>query len=184
MAVRELLVDPAELDCSHIVADIHAIREAIPQRGSMEQLTAIVLDDPVRRLCVGYKDIAADDFWAAGHMPGMPIMPGVLMCEAAAQVFSYHINRHDLSGAQVVGFGGLDKVRFRGVVKPGDRLVIACQLTKLRRGRAMHCSFQGFVGATLVCDGALVGVPLPVDALQLKSDEPPRSASPRNGAPR
>jgi 3-hydroxyacyl-[acyl-carrier-protein] dehydratase len=184
MSVRELIIDPAEIDCSQIVADVNAIRSINPQRGPMEQLTAVVLDNPVRHLCVGYKDIAEDEFWVGGHMPGMPIMPGVLMCEAAAQVFSYHINRHDLSGAQMLGFGGLDKVRFRGVVKPGDRLVIACQLTKLRRGRAMHCSFQGFVGANLICEGRLVGVPLPVDALQSNSESLPRSMTSRNSAPR
>jgi 3-hydroxyacyl-[acyl-carrier-protein] dehydratase len=166
MAVRELLVDPATLDLDHVVADLDAIRKFIPQRGPMEQLTAIVVDDLERHLCVGYKDITDEDFWTGGHMPGMPIMPGVLMCEAAAQVFSYHCQRHDLSGAQVVGFGGLDKVRFRGVVKPGDRLVIACQVMKFRRGRLVHADFQLFVGTTLVCEGSLLGVPLPVDALK------------------
>jgi len=165
MPARDLIIDPAEVDCSQIVATIDQIRQHIPQRGPMEQLTAIVLDDLDRHLCVGYKDVTADEFWVDGHMPGMPLMPGVIMCEAAAQVFSYHIQRHDLSGAEVVGFGGLDKVKFRGVVKPGDRVVIACQMMKFRRGRIVNCRFQSFVGSTLVCEGELVGVPLPVDAL-------------------
>ena len=77
----------------------------------MEQLTAIVVDDVERHICVGYRDITEDEFWVSGHMPGMPIMPGVIMCEAAAQVLTYHIQRNDLSGAEVVGFGGLDNVQ-------------------------------------------------------------------------
>jgi 3-hydroxyacyl-[acyl-carrier-protein] dehydratase len=93
-------------------------------------------------------------------------MPGVIMCEAAAQVLTYHVQRHDLSGVEVVGFGGLDNVRFRGVVRPGDRLVIACQVTKHRRGRMVVCRFQEFVDATLVCEGEMTGIPLPVDLLQ------------------
>jgi 3-hydroxyacyl-[acyl-carrier-protein] dehydratase len=170
MATRELIVDPAELDCSQIVAGIDVIREFIPQRGPLEQLTAIVVDDVNRHLCVGYKDASRDEYWVSGHMPGMPVMPGVLICEAAAQVFSYFVQRHDLSGVQLIGFGGLDNVRFRGVVRPGDRLVVACSLTKLRRGRIMHCDFQAFVGTTLVCEGSLKGIPLPVDASHSKTN--------------
>lgn len=165
MAMRALILDPTQIDCSRIVADLEAIREAIPQRGPIEQLTAIVLDDVNRGICVGYKEIPDDEFWVDGHMPGMPIMPGALICEAAAQVFSYHTQRNDLSGAEMMGFGGMDNVRFRGVVKPGDRLLIVCQLTKLRRKRAMHCRFQCFVGEMLVCEGCLIGIPLMAELL-------------------
>ena len=95
----------------------------------MEQLTAIVFDDVERGICVGYKDVSPHEFWVRGHMPGMPLMPGVIMCEAAAQLCSYHVQKHNLLGAEMVGFGGLDDVRFRGTVVPGDRLVIACEQT-------------------------------------------------------
>ena len=89
----------------------------------MEQLTAIVYDDRATGICVGYKDVTEHEFWVRGHMPGMPLMPGVVMCEAAAQMCSYHSQRHNLLGAEMVGFGGMDEVRFRGTVVPGDRLV-------------------------------------------------------------
>ena len=65
-----------------------------------------------------------------------------------------------------MGFGGIDNVKFRGVVKPGDRLVIVIQVTKHRRGRMVACRFQGFVGASLVCEGEIAGVALPVEAVQ------------------
>jgi 3-hydroxyacyl-[acyl-carrier-protein] dehydratase len=166
---QDLIVDPATIDFSHVVADIEEIRRWIPQRDAMEQLTAIVLDDVERHVCVGYRDITDQEFWVSGHMPGAPLMPGVLMCEAAAQVLSYHIQRNDLSGASMVGFGGLDGVKFRGPVRPGDRLLIACEITKYRRGRMVVCRFQEFVGATLVSEGEITGIALPDNVLQTTS---------------
>jgi 3-hydroxyacyl-[acyl-carrier-protein] dehydratase len=166
MAVKELIVDPADVDCERVIADVEAIRRYLPQRDAMEQLQAVVVDDVERHICVGYRDITTDDFWARGHMPGMPIMPGVIMCELAAQVLTYHIQRNDFSGAEVVGFGGMDRVKFRGVVKPGDRLVMAVQVTKHRRGRMVNCRFQGFVGESLVCEGEISGVALPATVVK------------------
>jgi 3-hydroxyacyl-[acyl-carrier-protein] dehydratase len=166
---QDLIVDPATIDFSQVVADIEEIRRWIPQRDAMEQLTAIVLDDVERHVCVGYRDITDQEFWVSGHMPGAPLMPGVLMCEAAAQVLSYHIQRNDLSGASMVGFGGLDGVKFRGPVRPGDRLLIACEITKYRRGRMVVCRFQEFVGATLVSEGEITGIALPDNVIQSTS---------------
>jgi len=98
-------------------------------------------------------------------MPDMPLMPGVLMCEAAAQLCSFHSCRHDLLGCEVVGLGGLDKVRFRDPVLPGDRLTIVSQITKLRRGRMIVSRFQEFVDTKLVCEGEIRAIPLPVEEL-------------------
>ncbi len=169
MPAKDFILDPAEIDCSRVFADIETIRRYLPQRHAMEQLTAIVIDDVEHHICVGYRDVTEGEFWVAGHMPGMPIMPGVIMCEAAAQVLTFHIQRNDLSGAEVVGFGGIDNVKFRGVVKPGDRLVIVIQVTKHRRGRMVACRFQGFVGTSLVCEGEIAGVALPVEALPARA---------------
>jgi 3-hydroxyacyl-[acyl-carrier-protein] dehydratase len=102
-------------------------------------------------------------------MPGFPLMPGVIMCEAAAQVLSFHVQRNNLSGVDVVGFGGMDNVRFRGVVRPGDRLVIAIEITKHRRGRMVVCRFQEFVNASLVSEGEVTGIALPAKMLQANS---------------
>jgi len=159
----ELIIDPAEIDFSHVIANLEEIRRYIPQRFAMEQLTAIVIDDVERHVCVGYRDLTDQEFWVSGHMPAYPLLPGVIMCEAAAQVLSYHVQKNDLSGVEVVGFGGLDKVKFRGVVRPGDRLTIAIEVTKYRRGRMVVCRFQEFVGTTLVCEGELTGIALPSD---------------------
>ena len=92
-------------------------------------------------------------------MPGLPLMPGVIMCEAAAQLSSYYSHRHNLMEG-VIGFGGLEDVRFRGVVRPGDRFVIVCRMLKVRRS-IMTCEFQCFVNQNLVCEGILKGVSIP-----------------------
>jgi 3-hydroxyacyl-[acyl-carrier-protein] dehydratase len=163
---KNFIFDPSQIDYGHVVADQEAIRRLNPQRGAMEQLNAVVYDDPRTHIAIGYKDTSADDFWRPGHMPQFPLMPGVIMCEAAAQVCSFHSRKHDLLGCEVVGFGGLDKVRFRSSVLPGDRLTIVCQMTGLRRGKLITSRFQEFVGEELVCEGEIRGIPLPLEELR------------------
>jgi 3-hydroxyacyl-[acyl-carrier-protein] dehydratase len=165
MPAKDLIIDPSEYDLSHVLADVESIRRYNPQRFEMEQLTAIVYDDAERGICVGYKDVTSSEFWVRGHMPGMPLMPGVIMCEAAAQLCSYHVQRHDLMEAEMIGFGGLDEVRFRGMVVPGDRLLIVAQKLQLRPGAMIRCRFQCFVREQLVCEGQIRGIPIPVDML-------------------
>lgn len=167
MPNRDLIIDPNTLDFSRIVADIDEIRRYNSQRFELEQLTAIVHEDHINHICVAYKDITDREFWVRGHMPGMPLMPGVVMCEAAAQVCSYHTQKYKLLGDNtIVGFGGLDEVRFRDTVRVGDRLVLMCKLLKLRRNAMVVSQFQGVVGDQLVVEGQMIGVPLPVDALK------------------
>jgi 3-hydroxyacyl-[acyl-carrier-protein] dehydratase len=154
-----LLLDPATLDLNQVVAGPEAIRKFNPQRFEMEQLTAVVLVDPTQHLAAGYKDVKADEFWVRGHMPDYPLFPGVLMCEAAAQLASYYIGTADLLGGDFVGFGGLENVRFRSQVKPGDRLVFIGKAIKLHR-KQVTCHVQGFVGTTMVFHADVIGVAL------------------------
>lgn len=160
------LFDISTIDLNRVVADQVAIRTFNPQRFEMEQLTAVVYEDPTHHRCIGYRQTDEREFWVRGHMPGMPLMPGVIMCEAAAQLASYYTQKHDLLGSEMVGFGGLEDVRFRDPVVPGDRLYIATELLKARRNRMIVCRFQGFVGQRVVVDGTIKGIPLPVAALQ------------------
>jgi 3-hydroxyacyl-[acyl-carrier-protein] dehydratase len=166
---KDFILDFSAYDVDRIVADIAEIRRYNPQRHEMEQLTAIVHDDPETGICAGYKEITENEFWVRGHMPGMPLMPGVVMCEAAAQVCSYHAQRHNLLGTEMVGFGGLDGVRFRGTVVPGDRLVVVAQKLQLRPGAMIRCRFQCFVREQLVCEGEIRGIPIPTAALNARA---------------
>ncbi|MBP90450.1 MAG: beta-hydroxyacyl-ACP dehydratase [Planctomycetaceae bacterium] len=166
MAAKDLIFDFATLDFDKPTADIETIRKYNPQRFEMEHLTAIVHEDPENHICVGYKDVTEDEFWIRGHMPGIPLMPGVIMLEAAAQLCSYLVQRYDLLGTKMVGFGGLEDVRFRDPVLPGDRLILLCELIKARRMRMMISRFQGVVGDKIVFEGKIKGIPIPVDALE------------------
>lgn len=165
MANRDFLVDLSRLDFDNPVADIEEIRRYNPQRFEMEQLTAILLEDHDNYTCAAFKELTTDEFWVRGHMPRMPLMPGVIMLEAAAQLASYYTQKYDLLGAAMVGFGGLDEVRFRDPVIPGDRLIVMVRLEKARRNRMIVARFQGAVGDSLVVEGLLRGIPIPVEAL-------------------
>ena len=160
------IVDPERFDPDSPIADLDTIRTLNPQRYEMEQLTSIVYENTDDMTCVAVKDTDPDEFWCRGHFPGMPLMPGVIMLESCAQLASYFSRKHDLLGAEIVGFGGVDEVRFRGMVTPGDRLILMVRLLKARRGRMLVAEFQGFASDQLVVEGILRGVPIPVDAVK------------------
>jgi 3-hydroxyacyl-[acyl-carrier-protein] dehydratase len=155
----ELHFDLSRLDFQHPLACRADIERVNPQRYEMEQLTAIVHAEPDRHLIVGYKDVTADEFWVRGHMPGYPLMPGVLMCEAAAQLCSYYIMTYGTMQGDFLGFGGMENVRFRGTVSPGDRLVLVSKGTKMHRKQTIF-NVQGFVGSTMVFHADIIGVPM------------------------
>ena len=159
------LIDLSLFDVDKPIADINVIRQYNPQRHEMEQLSAILYEDLDDYCCAAVKELTEDEFWVRGHMPGMPLMPGVVMLEAVAQLSSYFTQKHDLLGSEMVGFGGLDSVRFRGVVSPGDRLILLVKMVKTRRGRMIVADFQGIVGENVVLEGTLRGIPIPVSAL-------------------
>jgi 3-hydroxyacyl-[acyl-carrier-protein] dehydratase len=153
----ELILDPAQIDVSRVLADRAAIREANPQRFEMEQLDAIVLLDLPNHLVVGYRDVKDDEFWVRGHMPEFPLFPGVLMCEAAAQLVSFYAVKAGLLLGDFMAFGGLENVRFRGAVRPGDRFVLVGKALRINRRQTIF-NVQGFVGSVLVFHGDVIGV--------------------------
>ncbi|MHC5541130.1 3-hydroxyacyl-ACP dehydratase FabZ family protein [Singulisphaera rosea] len=153
------LVDPATIDTSRVLVDREGIRQGNLQRFEMEQLTAIVEIDPTRHLIIGYKDVDESEFWVRGHMPDYPLMPGVIICEAAAQLASYYCHAIKLNENGFIGFGGLEAVRFRGQVRPGDRLVLVSQATRVHRRQTIF-ETQGFVDQNMVYHGRIIGVPL------------------------
>lgn len=160
MTAKDWIVDPSLYDIDKPTAGLDEIRRFNMQRFEIEQLDGILHEDTVRNACVGLKIVRPDEFWVKGHMPGFPLMPGVLLCEAAAQVASYFAVKYDLLGARILGFGGMEDIRFRGMVAPGDKLVIQLELTKVRRGRMVVCRFNEWVGEDMVCEGIIKGVPI------------------------
>ncbi|WP_146536621.1 3-hydroxyacyl-ACP dehydratase FabZ family protein [Rubripirellula reticaptiva] len=162
----KFIIDLDLLDVNKPIAGIEAIRELNPQRHEMEQLTAILYEDLDRNVCAAVKSVTEDEFWCRGHMPGMPLMPGVVMLESVAQLSSYFTQKNDLLGADIVGFGGVDDVRFRGIVTPGDDLILMVELVKARRNRMIIAAFQGVVNGSIVLEGTLRGIPIPIAAVE------------------
>jgi 3-hydroxyacyl-[acyl-carrier-protein] dehydratase len=152
--------DVSTADLSRVLADRAGIRAVLPHRFEMEMLDAIVLLDAGRQLVVGYKDVRPDEFWVRGHFPAWPLMPGVLVCEAAAQLCAYYVTTQGvIEPGAIMGFGGMDEVRFRGPVRPGDRLVLVSKGQRLRRRQSVF-NVQGFVSGQMVFHGDVIGVPL------------------------
>jgi 3-hydroxyacyl-[acyl-carrier-protein] dehydratase len=157
----ELHFNPAQIDFSNVVADREAIGKVNPQRFEMEQLDAVILLDTANKIIIGYKDARYDEFWVRGHMPGYPLMPGVLMCEASAQLCSYYtMTQHAaINDFDFLGFSGMENVRFRIPVRPGERLVLVAKELRYNR-RQMIFNVQGFVKEVMVFHGDIYGVPL------------------------
>lgn len=177
MPSKDFIFPLESLDFNTVIADIEEIRRHNAQRFEMEQLTAIIHEDKSRNACAGYKDITNDEFWVRGHMPSLPLMPGVVMLESVAQMCSYFAHKHELLGDGMVGFGGLEDVRFRDPVLPGDRLIVMCELIKARKNRMIVCRFQGVVGTSMVLEGILKGIQIPANAIeQLTAERAARSS--------
>jgi 3-hydroxyacyl-[acyl-carrier-protein] dehydratase len=153
-----MLVDLSQIDLSKVEDNIEGIRKYNRQRYEMEMLTAVVKFDKEGGYVVAYKDAAPEEFWIRGHIPGRPLMPGVLICECAAQACSYFYGRG--SGQdRFLGFAGMEGVKFRGQVLPGDRLVMVAKMREMK-SRLSTFDCQGFVKGQMVFEGTITGVAL------------------------
>jgi 3-hydroxymyristoyl/3-hydroxydecanoyl-(acyl carrier protein) dehydratase len=152
------LVDVDAVDLTRVLHGIDEIRLHCKQRGRMEMLEGIVHEDMESGLVVGFRDIRADDWWAADHIPGRPIFPGVLQAEGAAQLCSFDfLRRHPALQGKFVGFAGLNDTRFRGMVEPGVRLHWAGKVHRVRSTMFTYKA-EGFVGRDLVFETEIMGV--------------------------
>lgn len=132
------------------------IRELLPQRFEMEHLDGVSYIDVERGHSVGWKDVREDEFWVRGHIPGRPLLPGVIMLEALAQLTSVAC-KTVYPDIGFVGFGGVDACKFRQSVVPGDRLVLVAHQVELRPRRAIYDT-QGWVDGRLAVEARITGV--------------------------
>jgi 3-hydroxyacyl-[acyl-carrier-protein] dehydratase len=153
-------LDLTTIDFSNVLAGIDEIRALNPHRHEFEMLTAVVHIDPSRHVIVGYKDVTDKEYWVRGHMPGFPLMPGVLMCEAAAQLCCYYYVSQKIGDPGVLlGLGGLDETRFLRQVRPGDRLVMVGNGVKVHR-RMTKIRVVGTVNGDKAFETIVTGVPI------------------------
>lgn len=141
--------------------NLDEVRNVNPQRHEFEQLSGVVWVVPEELSIIGYKDLTEDEFWVKGHMPGYPLLPGVLICEAAAQTAGFMARKYDiLKAGDYIGFGGMDKVRFRMPVYAPCRLIICVKGTRVRPKVLAEFDFQAYVNDQLVANGQIIGVPI------------------------
>jgi 3-hydroxyacyl-[acyl-carrier-protein] dehydratase len=152
--------DLTTLDYHHPLFGIEEIRAVNPHRYEFEMLTGIIHLDPARHVIIGFKDMRENEFWARGHMPGFPLFPGVLMCEAAAQLCGFYYTQQKIGApGELLGLAVIDEARFLRPVRPGERLVLVGAGVKVHR-RLTRFRVEGFVGAEKAFETLVGGTPL------------------------
>ena len=150
------LFDLDRIDESNVLVDREGIYQVNPHRFEFQLLDGILVLDRPAQVLVGYRDVRDDEFWVRGHIPGRPIFPGVLMIEASAQLVSYYEMSHR-PGRGFLGFGGVEDVKFRGVVHPGQKLIVMGKMLESRPRRCIGIT-QAYVDRRLVYEGRIIGM--------------------------
>jgi len=131
-------------------AEIEAI---LPHREPFLMIDEVLELEPGERVRAR-KTVRPDEWYLAGHFPGRPVMPGVLIVEAMAQTGAVAVLSQEENRGRIALFAGIDDVRFKRIVEPGDELTLVCELEAVRgpvgRGRA-----TGRVGDELAVRGTL-----------------------------
>ena len=156
--MKEPIVAFSEFDINNAIVDRDGVMSVNPHRHEMLLVDGILYLDELH--AVGYLDIKEDAFWVRGHFPQKALMPGVLMCESAAQLSSYFAITTKMVETGYIGLGGFDTVRFRGPVVPGDKLILMLHRKRFRKNQMFTADFQCFVEQNLVAEGKIRGVAL------------------------
>ena len=111
--------------------DLNEIQQVLPHRFPFLLVDRIVELEPGKRIA-GIKNVSANEWFFQGHFPGNPIMPGVLILEALAQVGAVLVLREFKSEGRIARFTGMDGVKFRRKVVPGDQLRLEAEVDRVR----------------------------------------------------
>lgn len=144
--------------------DVTEIRKLIPHRYPFLLVDRIVELEPNKRI-VGIKNVSINESFFQGHFPDKPVMPGVLICEAMAQVGAVFARCSDPSPDKdpwdkVFVLTGLDQVKFKHLVVPGDQLRIELEITR-RRKNYWRLAAHATVDGRRVAEAALSAMEMP-----------------------
>ncbi|HEY9904644.1 MAG TPA: 3-hydroxyacyl-ACP dehydratase FabZ [Candidatus Sericytochromatia bacterium] len=131
------------------------IQKILPHRYPFALVDRVIEYVPGKR-AVGIKNVTFNEPYFQGHFPGRPLMPGVMIVEAMAQVGGIVLTQlPDMEGGLFV-FAGIDKVRFRRPVVPGDQLVMTTELLSIKRRRFGKMQARALVDGQRVAEGELM----------------------------
>lgn len=134
--------------------DANQLQDIIPHRHPF-LLVDRILEVEAGKRAVGIKNVTVNEPFFAGHFPGYPVMPGVLIVEALAQVGAVAILKVEENRGKLAFFAGINEFRFRGQVTPGDTLRLEVEITRLKgmigKGQAI-----ARVGDQVVAEGELM----------------------------
>ena len=152
----ELLFDIQDIDIANILYGQEELNAYLPQEGAMRQIDhmAWVSDDLSQ--CLAVKHVRDDEFWVSCHIPGRPIMPGVLMIEAAAKNSSV-LYRLKTPIVNFLGFTRCDNAIFRGQIVPGDTLLLLTQEINFSRRRFITNN-QAVLNGKLIFEVQITGM--------------------------
>lgn len=158
--LAKLIVDITNIDISKVEIPKEELLRYIPQRFEFEQLDGVIKVDLQQQYAIGFKKLKPDEFWVRGHIPGRPIMPGVLMIEGAAQLCSFFYSYTLKKDKDVfLGYGAINNVRFRAPAVPADIIYYVAKNKKLT-SRVAIFQTQAIVNNKIIFEGEITGIPL------------------------
>ncbi len=152
------LFDISAIDLSQVALSPQRVGELNPQCGDMRQLDYVVWVNEAASRGLGVKKVRDDEFWISGHIPGRPLLPGVLMIEAGGQLCNV-LYQLRVNNPRFLGFTRCDNAAFRGQVVPGDTLYLLAREVSMRPRRFV-CDVQGVVDGRIVFEARITGMAL------------------------
>lgn len=154
-----LLFNLESIDLSRLELTREQIYQWLPQRFEFMVLDGVCHLDTRTKQVVAFCDVRPDAWWVRGHVPGRPLLPGVLMIEMGAQAAALEAKIATGSNA-FIGFGGVDKCKFREAVIPPTRLYILAVAVE-QRPRRIITDIQGVVDGKIMFEATITGLALP-----------------------
>jgi 3-hydroxyacyl-[acyl-carrier-protein] dehydratase len=158
MVASNPFLDLSTIDLNAVAVDRATVGTINPHTGDMRHLDHVIWLNEDQSMAVGVKHVRDDEFWVPGHIPGRPLLPGVIMIEAAAQLSSvlYKLRSQE---EQFLGFTRCEDTTFRGQVVPGDTLYLISREVTFRARRFISQN-QGIVNGSIVFESKITGMVL------------------------